>query len=81
MAELGRAPADYRSSFTAAVEAGALPRELGERLAPAAGLRTVIVHECAALDLELVTAAVPMALTDVRADVTAVAAHLARHRA
>ncbi|ROP34584.1 type VII toxin-antitoxin system HepT family RNase toxin [Pseudokineococcus lusitanus] len=80
VAELGRAPADYRSSFEAAVEAGALPRELGERLAPSAGLRNVIVHEYAALDLERVAAAVPLAVTDYREYVTAVAAHLVRRR-
>lgn len=80
VAELGRAPADYRSSFAAAVEAGALPKDLGERLAPAAGLRNVIVHEYAALDLALVAAAVPQALDGFRAYVTAVAAHLVRRR-
>lgn len=81
VAELGRAPVDYRSSFAAAVEAGALPRELGERLAPATGLRNVIVHEYAVMDLDAVAAAVPMALEGFRAYVTAVAAHLVRRRA
>ncbi|MEJ5946809.1 HepT-like ribonuclease domain-containing protein [Pseudokineococcus basanitobsidens] len=78
VAELGRAPADYRSSFQAAVDAGALPQELGDRLAPSAGLRDVIVHEYAQLDLDRVAAAVPLALDGYRDYVTAVAAFLVR---
>ncbi|GAA2025592.1 HepT-like ribonuclease domain-containing protein [Pseudokineococcus marinus] len=62
------------------MEAGALPKELGERLAPATGLRGVIVHEYAALDLERVAAARPLALDGFRVYVSAVAAHLVRRR-
>lgn len=80
VAELGRAPGDYRSSFRAAVEAGALPPALGDRLAPSAGLRDVIVHEYAQLDLDRVAAAVPLALDGYRAYVTAVASFLVRRQ-
>lgn len=43
-AVLGRAPATGRESFSAAAEGGILSRELADLLAPAAGLRNVLVH-------------------------------------
>lgn len=55
---LGRAPATGRESFLAIAEAGAIPRELAERLAPAAGLRNVLVHRDVDIDVELVVRAV-----------------------
>lgn len=58
---LGRAPTDYRESFACASEAGILPEDLAERLAPAAGLRNILVHEYTSIDLERVAGAVALA--------------------
>lgn len=55
---LGRAPATGRESFTAAADAGVLSRALAERLAPAAGLRNVLVHRYVDIDVQLVARAV-----------------------
>lgn len=55
---LGRAPATGPESFSAAAEGGILSRELADLLAPAAGLRNVLVHRYADIDLELVARAV-----------------------
>jgi uncharacterized protein YutE (UPF0331/DUF86 family) len=66
-ARLGRGAVTYRASFDLAVEAGALPDDLAQRLLPSAGLRHV--HQYAAVDLDL-------ARTDYRAYVRAVAAFL-----
>lgn len=67
------APATYRESFAAAAAAGALPAALAERLAPSAGLRNVLVHEYAAVDLGLVVRGVELARTDYRSYVRALA--------
>lgn len=48
---LGRGPSDYRESFQLVAEAGVLPHELAARLAPSAGLRNLLVHEYAKIDL------------------------------
>ena len=71
------APATYRASFAAAAATGALPAALAERLAPSAGLRNVLVHEYAAVDLGLVVRGVELARTDYRSCVRAVAGFLA----
>lgn len=55
---LRRAPATGRESFVAGAETGILSRELADRLAPAAGLRNVLVHRYVDIDVELVTRAV-----------------------
>lgn len=55
---LGRAPATGRESFVAMAEAGILSTELADLLAPAAGLRNVLVHRYVDIDLQLVTRAV-----------------------
>lgn len=75
--QLGRGAATYRESFALAARAGALPADLAERLAPSVGLRNVLVHEYAAVDLRLVVAAVDQARTDYRAYVAAIADLLA----
>jgi uncharacterized protein YutE (UPF0331/DUF86 family) len=57
-AELGRAPTTGRESFLAAAEAGIVSTELAEQLAPAAGLRNVLVHRYIDIDVDLVAGAV-----------------------
>jgi len=42
---LGRAPADYRTSFALAEEAGVLEPELVTRLQASVGLRNILTHE------------------------------------
>ena len=49
------------------------PQDLAERLAPSAGLRNVLVHEYAQVDLALVARGVELARTDYRAYVREVA--------
>lgn len=44
VAVVGRAPDGYCESFLLAAEAGTIDRALAEALAPAAGLRNVLVH-------------------------------------
>jgi uncharacterized protein YutE (UPF0331/DUF86 family) len=61
-AVLQRAPGDYRESFEFVREAGALTKELTERIKPSVGLRNTIVHEYIKVDYKIVAAAVPMAL-------------------
>ncbi len=53
-----RAPADYRTSFALAGEAGALEHELVTRLQASVGLREDLTHEYVDLDPEIVAAAV-----------------------
>lgn len=73
---LGRAPATGRDSFALAAELGAVDAALAERLAPAAGLRNVLVHRYADIRVELVAAAIDTVLDDFAAYVRAVADHL-----
>lgn len=75
-AALGRAPRDLAESFDLAVEAGILPHELGQRLRSSAGMRNVIVHAYADLDLERVAAAIPSAQVDFRTYIECVATHV-----
>lgn len=72
-ARLGRAPTSYRESFAQAAQAGVIGTELAARLAPAAGLRNVLVHEYTDVDVQLVAAAVPAALRDFGAYIAEVA--------
>ncbi|WP_432547578.1 DUF86 domain-containing protein [Kineococcus sp. SYSU DK004] len=74
---LGRAPADYRSSFGLAARAGALTDEPARELAPSAGLRDVLVHQDADLDLAVLAASVPRLLDGYRRYVGEVAAYTA----
>lgn len=55
---LGQAPTTGRASFDAAASAGALSAPLAAELAPAAGLRNVLVHRYVDIDVELVARAV-----------------------
>ena len=55
----GEAPATYRDSFSAAANAGAMSPELAAELAPSAGLRNILTHEYATIDIGLVAQAVP----------------------
>ncbi|MHB8184586.1 MAG: type VII toxin-antitoxin system HepT family RNase toxin [Dermatophilaceae bacterium] len=61
---LGRAPADYRTSFALAQEAGALEPELVTRLQASVGLRNVLTHEYVDIDLGIVAVAVTSAGQD-----------------
>lgn len=72
-ARLGRGPSSYRESFALAADTGALTSDLAARLLPSVGLRNVLTHEYATVDLELVAAAVEPARTDYRAYVVSVA--------
>jgi uncharacterized protein YutE (UPF0331/DUF86 family) len=68
---------DYSSSFAAVAEAGAVPADLAEALAPSAGMRNVLIHAYVAVDLDRVAAALPLARRDFGRYVAAVAAFLA----
>ena len=57
-------PAEYRASFFAAAETGALPPDLAKRLAPSAGLRNILVYQYAEADLSIIATAVDRALVD-----------------
>lgn len=57
----GRAPRDYRDSFTLAAASGAISEELATDLHGSAGLRNVLIHGYLNLDLDQVAAAVPLA--------------------
>lgn len=72
-ARLGTGPSSYRDSFRLAARAGALPAELADRLLPSVGMRNVLTHEYATVDLEFVARAARTARADYRAYVTAVA--------
>lgn len=72
-ARLGAGPPDYRASFAMAVDAGVLPADLADRLAPSVGLRNVLTHEYVTVDLDIVVAGVALARTGYREYVRAVA--------
>lgn len=75
-AVLGRAPRDLTSSFDDVAAAGAISTELADRLRPSAGMRNVIVHAYAELDLDLVAGALPHAVRDYGDYLAAVATFL-----
>lgn len=60
----GRAPEDYRSSFAAAAAAGLIHDDLAVRLAPAVGLRNILVHDYVTIDLTVVAESLSTALVD-----------------
>lgn len=76
-ARLGRAPDSYRRSFADVAETGLITPALVERLSSAVGMRNLLVHEYAVVDLDRVADAVPEVVTDVGAYVRAVARWLA----
>jgi uncharacterized protein YutE (UPF0331/DUF86 family) len=77
-ARLGRGPADYRDSFRLAARAGAIDAALADRLRPSVGLRNVLIHEYATVDLDVVARSVEVAHTDYSAFVRQMAAFTGR---
>ena len=71
-------PTDYYESFISLGQAGVIPRELAERLAPAAGLRNRLVHEYDDIDDEIVLKAVSEARQSLCEYVSAVERHVTR---
>ena len=60
---LGRAPGDYRESFTLATQAGAISSDLSAQLRGSVGLRNTIVHQYTDIDYAIVARSIPLALT------------------
>jgi uncharacterized protein YutE (UPF0331/DUF86 family) len=60
-AVLGRVAADYRQSFDLAAEAELISGDLAAELKPSVGLRNVLTHEYADVDLVVVAGSVPRA--------------------
>lgn len=58
-AALKEAPGTYRDSFFAAARAGWMEEDLAAALAPAAGLRNILVHAYGDIDVQLLAAALP----------------------
>jgi uncharacterized protein YutE (UPF0331/DUF86 family) len=56
----------YREVFRLAGEGGLLPRKLASRLERAAGMRNILVHLYAEIDLGIVRASIAPALADFR---------------
>lgn len=77
-ARLGEGAADYRGSFALAARAGAIPAQLADQLAPSVGLRNLLTHEYATIDLELVARSIPIALDAYGVYVSSIANALAR---
>lgn len=69
-------PGDQRSSFLRLGDLGLIDAELAARLAPSAGLRNVLVHAYADIDLAKVAAAIAPALDDFASYVAALAARV-----
>lgn len=76
----GRAPSTYRDALEQAGDVGLVRPELSRRLADAAGMRNVIVHDYARIDHDVVAAAVPRAVEDFRAFSSQVAAFVRDRR-
>jgi uncharacterized protein YutE (UPF0331/DUF86 family) len=74
-------PAEYRESFVAAAEVGALPSDLAAKIAPSAGLRNILVHQYLDADLEIIAASVGQATGDYAAYVRVIAAWLNAQKA
>lgn len=56
-----RAPVSYRESFVLAAEAGLIDAELAGELRLAVGMRNLLVHEYAVVDVDRVATALPLA--------------------
>lgn len=63
-AVVGEAPETYAASFALAAKAGLIDEELAARLAPSAGMRSILVHAYLEVDQRIVAAAIPRALAD-----------------
>lgn len=74
---LGRAPETGRQSFLDLATCGVLSEEAAARLAPAAGLRNVLVHHYVGVRLDLVAEAIGNVLDQFPPYVTAVARYVA----
>jgi uncharacterized protein YutE (UPF0331/DUF86 family) len=74
-------PAEYRESFVAAAEVGALPSDLAAKIAASAGLRNILVHQYLDADLEIIATSVGQATGDYAAYVRVIAAWLNAQRA
>lgn len=61
---LTRPPQTQRESFDLAARAGFLPPALAGRLGPSTGLRNLLVHDYAEVDLHRIAAAIPHAVQD-----------------
>lgn len=72
----GAAPQTGRDSFLAAATSGAITQALAEQLAPAAGLRNVLVHRYADIRTDLVASAVDTVLDGFAEYVRQVAGYL-----
>lgn len=70
------APATGRDSFMTAAHAGAIEDSLAERLAPAAGLRNILVHRYTDIRTDLVAGAIPEVLDGFAEYIRQVAAFL-----
>ncbi|CAN5701417.1 DUF86 domain-containing protein [soil metagenome] len=77
LAHLGQAPLTTAESFAQAAAVGAIPLELAKAMAPAAGLRNLLVHRYGDIDLNLLTQALPEIVEHFSAYVTHVAHWLA----
>jgi uncharacterized protein YutE (UPF0331/DUF86 family) len=66
-------PTEYRESFAAAAEVGAISTELAAKIGPSAGLRNILVHQYLDADLEIVATSVAESITDYSAYVREVA--------
>lgn len=73
---VGRAPQTQRESFELAVRSEYLRPDLADALLPSIGMRNVLVHDYVSADLDLVATAIPLAVRDYRAYVTAIARRL-----
>ena len=61
---LGRPPQTQRESFDLAARAGFLSSALARRLGPSTGMRNLLVHDYADVDLDRVAASVPLAVQE-----------------
>ena len=71
------APETGRASFLAMGHVGAIDSELAERLAPAAGLRNILVHRYTDIRTEIVAASIPTVLDGFAEYVRQIAAFVA----
>ncbi|HZL06178.1 MAG TPA: DUF86 domain-containing protein [Coriobacteriia bacterium] len=67
---------DYSGSFFAIADAGVIPGEIAEQLAPSAGLRNALVHAYLDIDYHRVAAAIPLAVEGYGSYIAAVASYL-----
>jgi len=75
---VGRSPQTQRESFELAMRAGFLPASLATALAPSVGLRNLLVHEYAEIDLARVAGSIAVAVRDYSAYVAEVSRALAQ---